>query len=133
MPKLDQEDRVTLKKLTERGCSNTEVARILGVTEGAVRYHVRRLKQGAKDGRCRSRSLAEGFRDRIEAWIEARDSAGINLAELYDYLVSECSYPGSLRSIQRYVETLPEAQEACPAPGRDPTWRSVPGGLGGVP
>ena len=51
MAKLRKEDVVTLHVLKEKGSSNTKIARVLGVTEGAVRYHLRRQAGGARDGR----------------------------------------------------------------------------------
>ena len=42
MAKLTREDRMAIKALAQRGVSNREVARQLGVTEGTVRYHRRR-------------------------------------------------------------------------------------------
>ena len=38
MTRLDREARVTIKALVLRGTSNAVVARLLGVSEGAVRY-----------------------------------------------------------------------------------------------
>ena len=58
--KLSQEEIVTLKTLNEKGQSNVEIGRTLGVTEGAVRYHLRRAVAGVADGRrtpYRSRSF----------------------------------------------------------------------------
>ena len=40
--KLSQEEIVTLKTLKKKGQSNVEIGRTLGVSEGAVRYHLRR-------------------------------------------------------------------------------------------
>ena len=37
--KLDQESRMAIKVLKERGSSANSIARTVGVTEGAVRYH----------------------------------------------------------------------------------------------
>ena len=54
--KLSQEEIVTLKTLHEKGQSNVEIGRTLGVTEGAVRYHLRRAVTGVADGRSRSTS-----------------------------------------------------------------------------
>ena len=51
MTRLDREARVTIKTLVSRGTTNTAVARLLGVTEGSVRYHVSRMVTGAVDGR----------------------------------------------------------------------------------
>ncbi len=40
-PKLTPEERVTLVVLKHKGQSNTRIAQTLGVTEAAVRYHLR--------------------------------------------------------------------------------------------
>jgi IS30 family transposase len=49
MGRLSREEVVTIQVLKEKGQTNTQIAQALGVTEGAVRYHVRR--QGREDGR----------------------------------------------------------------------------------
>ncbi len=46
MSRLDQEARMTIKALASRGATNSEIARLLGVTEGAVRYQVKRFERG---------------------------------------------------------------------------------------
>lgn len=46
MGRLDPEARMTIKALSDRGATRGEIARLLGVTEGAVRYHVRRMASG---------------------------------------------------------------------------------------
>ncbi|MBV8605846.1 MAG: hypothetical protein JO034_00070, partial [Singulisphaera sp.] len=51
MAKLTREQIVTIEVLHQRGQSATVTAQILGVTEGAVRYHLRRARDGASDGR----------------------------------------------------------------------------------
>ena len=42
MSRLDPEARMTIKTLAARGASNSDIARLRGVTEGAVRYHKKR-------------------------------------------------------------------------------------------
>ena len=37
--RMSKEELVTLKVLMDKGKSNTKIAAILGITEGAVRYH----------------------------------------------------------------------------------------------
>jgi IS30 family transposase len=44
MNRLDPEARMTIKTLAARGATNSHIARLLGVTEGAVRHHVARLQ-----------------------------------------------------------------------------------------
>ena len=109
MAKLSREARMSIKVLTEKGVSNREAARLLGVSEGCVRYHRRRQTAGAVDGRSRQVRKAAAFQPAIDAWLAARgETVPGNVAELHAWLVSEHRYPGSLRSLQRYVrETYP--------------------------
>ena len=58
MSRLDPEARMTITTLAARGASNSDIARLLGVTEGAVRYHVARMQTGALDGRSRQEPKA---------------------------------------------------------------------------
>ena len=52
MPKyLRREEIVTIKVLSGKGENNCQVARLLGVSEGTVRYHLGRAASGAVDGR----------------------------------------------------------------------------------
>lgn len=125
--KLGLEARMVIKELTRRGVSRSEIARKLGVREGAVRYHLRRMAAGAVDGRTRQAHIAAGWRAVIDEWLthEVGEIGRLNLAALHEYLMEEHRYPGSLRSLQRYfrahrpaparrarrrVETVPGAQ-----------------------
>jgi DNA-binding CsgD family transcriptional regulator len=44
---------MTIKTLAARGATNSHIARLLGVTEGAVRHHLTRMQAVALDGRSR--------------------------------------------------------------------------------
>ena len=110
MGRLDPEARMTIKALSDRGATRGEIARLLGVTEGAVRYHVRRMASGAPDGRSRQASRAEAHAEAIAHWRTQRGEGGVNLAALHAWLRREYGYAGSLRSVQRYW------QRAYPAP-----------------
>jgi hypothetical protein len=127
--KLDQEACVTISCLVQKCQSLRQIARILGVTEGAVRYHVKRQADGSTDGRAEQQFLADGWSDHIARYLEVVDNGPVNLAALYDWLVAEHHYLGSLRSLQRYfrrryphparrarrrVETPPGAQAGLP-------------------
>lgn len=95
---------MTIKALSQRGTSNREMARLLGVSEGAVRYHRRREAAEATDGRGRQAPVAARFRPAIDAWLEATgEETPRNAAALHAWLVTEHDYPGGLRSLQRYV------------------------------
>lgn len=103
--KLDQEARMTIQTLSRRGQSNRAIARLLGVHENAVRYHLKRQAAGVPDGRARQRHCAADFDAAISVWLERLDADGpLNLAALHDWLVTEHGYPGSLRSLQRYFK-----------------------------
>lgn len=87
MGKLDLEARMTIQHLRSRGLSQSSIARLLGVTEGAVRYHVE--LRGVVDGRFRQERLASRWAELITTWLASLDEASpINLAALHSHLVS---------------------------------------------
>lgn len=102
MAKLNEEARMTIKTLTQKGLSNRQTARLLGITEGAVRYQRQRMETFTPDGRSHRRGHADAYADIIETWREALGDGALNLAELHEWLVREHDYKGSLRSVQRY-------------------------------
>ena len=62
---------MTIKSLTGRQCSNRHIARLLGVTEGTVRYHRRRQEAGTMDGRSGQQPVATRFHAAIDAYVSA--------------------------------------------------------------
>ena len=102
MTRLDREARVTIKTLVSRGTTNTAVARLMGVTEGSVRYHVSRMVTGAVDGRGMQPFKAAPQAEAIEHWRQSQRDGALNLAALHSWLVAEHGYDGSLRSVQRF-------------------------------
>lgn len=100
--KLGQEERMTIQVLAARGQSGREIARLLGVCEGTVRYHRRRQAEGAIDGRSRRRQLADDWSGAVIQYLEAVGEGPVNLAALHEWLVTEHDYQGSLRSVERY-------------------------------
>ena len=73
MAKLRKDDVVTIHVLKDKGESNARIARVLGVTEGAVRYHLRRRERACEDGRKR-RFLIEqlGLAEVAQSWWSAQ-------------------------------------------------------------
>ena len=100
--KLEREARMTIQCLAERGQSRRRIAGMLGVSEGTVRYHLRRAAEAAVDGRSLQAFVAEKYAGAITAYLESVDEGPVNLAALFDWLKSEHEYTGSLRSLQRY-------------------------------
>src|SRR3712207_2600048 len=126
MSRLDTEARMTIKTLASRGATNSHIARLLGVTEGAVRHQVARMHSGALDGRSRQQFKAAPVAAAIDHWRQSQGEGPINLAVLHEWLVSEYGYSGSLRSVQRYwARSYPApalrvgaGSRPRPAPGR---------------
>ena len=120
MPRLNQEEIVTVLVLNSKGEGPCAIARRLGVTEGAVRYHVRKAAEGraGSDGRRNKPRKADGYAEEIAWWMEAHEALEsgrpANVEELYGFLLSEHGYQGSYRSVLRYVRA------EYPAPARRP-------------
>jgi transposase len=112
-PKLSEDEVVALKILKGKGQSNCRIAETLGVTEGAVRYHLRRA--GAADGRADKPRKAESVAIAIEHGIQTQQAQGpnrpeahglarpVNVRGLYEWLVAEHGYAGSYKSVLRFV------------------------------
>lgn len=110
MATVDLEAKMTIKKLYENGCSKAHIADLLGVSEGTVRYHVKRIEAAAQDGRADQARVAAAYAEAIEYWHGSQGEGPINASALHAFLVAEQDYPGSLRSVQRYY------RERYPAP-----------------
>lgn len=105
--RLSKEEVVTIRVLADRGQTNCEIARTVGVTESTVRYHLKRAREGAEDGRQDKPFEAERYAAVIAAWYEARAGGKrpVNVTELYEHLVAEHGYEASYRSVLRYVRS----------------------------
>jgi transposase len=108
-PKLRPEEIVTLSVLKSKGQSNTQIAHTLGVSEGTVRYHLRR--QGQPDGRHNKPRKADALAEAIDHWVftcqpAVRDGEPLRPASiraLFDHLVLEHGYDGSYKSVLRFA------------------------------
>jgi len=109
--KLGPQELGLLRILKKMGESNLQVARTLGITEGTVRYHLRREAAEAQDRRRNKPRKADSFADAIDRWIRNRDqtptglglTGPINVGALFNHLVGEYQYQGSYRSILKFV------------------------------
>src|SRR5690625_1362200 len=63
------DERVTIRTLASKCISNREIARQLSVTEGAVRYQLRRMRDEAVDGRADQQPLAARFIGAVEEYL----------------------------------------------------------------
>ncbi len=103
MARIDKEIRVTIKTLAQKGCSKAEIARLLQLPESNVRYHLRRMAEGAVDRRCLRSRRAAALSEAIDHWMSLQREQSLNVAALHGWLVAEHDYAGSLRSVQLYV------------------------------
>jgi len=118
--KLSKEEVVTLEVLHEKNESNQAIADRLGVTEGAVRYHLRRKKSQASDGRKKTSLLEKlGLKQVVEHWWKTQQAVlpknrPPNVQELWTFLVDQHQFPGSYKSVRKFV------RELFPAPTQRP-------------
>lgn len=61
LSRLEREEKVTIEVLAAKGQNHCQIARTRRVTEGTVRYHLRRAEQGLEDGRQAKPFQAEAF------------------------------------------------------------------------
>jgi len=103
--RLTAEDVVTIHVLSEKEAASRAIARQLGVTEGAVRYHLRRRASGATDGRARKVFAAAAVAEVVDAFCAATgdQERPANLKALYEHLRTEHGYAASYKSVVRYV------------------------------
>ena len=109
MAKLTREQIVTIEVLHQRNPSQCPTARILGVSEGAVRYHLRRAQEGAADGRQKpsrieqlglAEAVAHGWQTQAEILGQQRPPS---VQLLQEYLRAEYGYTGSYKSVRKFV------------------------------
>jgi Mu transposase, C-terminal domain len=109
LAKLTREQLVTIEVLQQRGQSASQTARILGVTEGAVRYHLRRARDGVDDGRWKPSLIEQLGLEGVVAhwWLGQAERLGgerpPSAQQLHDFLSAEHGYNGSYKSVRKYV------------------------------
>lgn len=106
--------------LSEKGQRASVTARLFGVTEGAVRYHVGRRAAGAADGR-RKEFLIErlGLAGAVAEWWSGQEAAlkGVrppSAEGLLAWLQEEHGYGYSYKSVLRYVRSRFPAPKVRP-------------------
>lgn len=117
MAKLSKEEIVTIQVLSDHGDSGRAIARRLKVTEGSVRYHLRRRASGAEDGRRRKTMLVEqaGLAEAARHWWHRRqqelsEDRPPSVEALHRFLVEEHGFRGSYKSVRKF------ARREFPAP-----------------
>jgi transposase len=100
--RLRAEEIVTLNVLADKGSTNSEIARLLGVTEGAVRYQL--AKPADSNGNAKAYK-AHAFAEVIDHWMKTKGEGRrpANIKDLFEYLITEFDYASSYKSVLRYV------------------------------
>jgi transposase len=116
LAKLAKDEIVTLQVLHTKGESNRAIAKRLSVSEGTVRYHLRRQANSTRDGRQKQTLLEQlGLTEVVRHWWQSQtevlsEGRSPNVHGLWQHLVHEHHYPGSYKSVRKYV------REQFPAP-----------------
>ncbi|MGA1871827.1 MAG: hypothetical protein ACMUJM_25165 [bacterium] len=103
--RLTAEEHEFIMKLKKVKYSNCEIARSIGVTEGAIRYRIKREKSGLPDRRKNKPSVLSQFESVIEKWIEdyKDDVKRPTLKLLYQILRERHGYKQGYDAVRRYV------------------------------
>ena len=103
--RLNPVDTDFIMKMNGVGYSNVEIARKLGVTEGAVRYRLKRRASGRTDGRASKPSSLDCFREWIGTWIaDYEDSRRRPTLRLLERMLREHhGYRRSYDALRRYI------------------------------
>ena len=93
---------VNLKKL---GISNTEIANKMGISEGTVRYRIKRFESGAIDLRKNKQSTLDAYHHFIAGWIEEYKQLTHRptLKALYELIRDYHHFSGSYDALRRFV------------------------------
>ena len=109
MAMLTREQIVTIEVLHQKGQSQSQTARILGVSEGAVRYHLRRAQEAATDGRQKPSRIEQfGLAEAVAHWWQAQaeilgPQRPPSVQLLHEFLRAEYAYDGSYKSVRKFV------------------------------
>lgn len=110
MAKLGRAQVMVAQEMMARGVTLRQVARQLGVTEGALRYRLRQPADAA-DGRRERPSALAGWDDLVTAVLERYGDARLTptsdtrceARQVYDVLVREYGFGGSYQAVRRYL------------------------------
>ncbi len=98
-------------EMQERGTSVRQLARQFGVSEGALRYRLKRTTEPPRpDGRTQQATALDGFEAAVEGLQErledgrlTGDGRPCQVREIYEVLTREHGYRGSYQAVVRYL------------------------------
>ena len=103
--RLHSDEVKFIMKMKEVKYSNREIARRLGITEGAVRYRLNRESLDLPDMRSQKPSQLDRYRMFMSNWISsyAGEKRRPTFKLLFSVLKEEFQYQGSYDALRRYV------------------------------
>ena len=109
MAKLTREEIMVSAKMVRGGTSRRQVARQLGVTEGALRYHERK-PEGKEDGRKNRPSSVDeyaevvaGILERLECFRVTGEGRPVQAREVHALLERDYGFTGSYQAVSRHL------------------------------
>lgn len=111
MAKLGKEYVLVARDMIRRGTSIRQVARQLGVTEGAIRYRLRKAAEGERvDGRSLQPTAIGGYEEAaaavlegLECWRVTGEGRPVQARTVYEILLRDYDYRGSYRGVVRHL------------------------------
>lgn len=100
------------EEMKDRGTSIRQVARQLGVSEGALRYHFRKRAEGrdGADGRRAQPTVVDGYEEAVGGILErlecrrvTGEGRPVQARTVYEALVRDYGYQGSYRGVVRHL------------------------------
>jgi transposase len=103
--RLQSDEVKFIMKMKEVKYSNREIARRLGISEGSVRYRLKREASGLSDKRSFRGSGIDRYKRFISEWIKGYmgDERRPTYKLLYRVLHDDFNFTGSYDSVRRYV------------------------------
>ncbi|WP_425154679.1 hypothetical protein [Candidatus Palauibacter sp.] len=109
--KLSKQAVMVAKGMSERGTSVRRLAGQLEVTEGALRYRLKKLEAGrARDGRSDQPTALDGYTAVVEAIQVALEDGRLTgegrpaqVRQIYEILVRDHGYEGSYQAVVRHL------------------------------
>lgn len=111
MAKLGKEQIMVATQMVTKGISIRQVACQMGVSEGALRYRLKKREGGPRpDGRARQPTATDGYEEAVRAILEAADDARLTgkgrpmqARRVFDRLVRDHGYRGSYQAVVRHL------------------------------